>query len=996
MRPGVEMRRQALTFGVAVLAGLALLGVMGSQAVARTADANMSYHGESVMLHNTTYVVWWNGGVGFNSGVNDQTQFEPRTEQFLKDLEGEPYYHTLTQYYQTDSSGNNQYIGPYTRFGGSWQDSSPPGASQINEADAEAEVTRALDTNNWPTGDTTLVILFTPSGYSDCNQLGCSPDAFCGYHSNTLTHDQTPYIVVPAPGDHLDKCGAQYFWPADPGHVFPDNLWVQSKAADSAINIMSHEIFESVTDPEALRDPSTGNTTGGWWDDAKGVVTGEIGDKCAYVFDPFWALSGHGIPPDPPHQQEDATILLGNPSHQYVLQKEWSNDQSGCVNVSGIPDVTPEAATVTAKNADGSDYTIGTWTNQELTLTVHAADGDHGPGLNNLRVFTHADTGLTYSFTPDDDGIHVSTDPFAYNEEGAYSIIVQDSNYQGHTGSATIGPFKQDFTRPTLTGSPTTSPNGNGWYNGDVAIHWTCSDDASGISGSCPANSTITDEGSSQTASASVSDVAGNTRNATSSAVKIDRTAPTVSVSAPSPVHGSNGWFDAQESFPVQVGVSGNDALSGIDSFTCTLDGSPATVSSGQVAVSGDGTHTVSCTSTDKAGNASASASTATVKIDATAPTASCASADGAWHASNVTLACSASDGDSGLANSGDASFGLSTSVAAGTETDIAYSSSHQVCDAAGNCVTAGPVTGNKIDRKVPFIGCEGPDGGWHSSNVTLLCASSDGGSGLAVAGDSSFNLTTSVPAGSEDGNASTGSHQVCDNVGNCSTGGPITGNQIDRKAPSVGISFPGSSGTASSPVVLASPAETIAFSATDGGSGVASWTLTRYAAALSGGSCPGSFAVDAVVGGSSGGASLTDPETLAYGKCYYWTLASTDAVGNGSTTFTTGVVRLPKLAPTPLPLAFGSVQHGTAKKLVETFSNASGTQLKVTAVSNTGSAFHVVSGGTCTVGKVIAPFGSCTVNVTFAPTSKGSYTGTLTVVAGGDSIEVSLTGTGT
>jgi len=384
------------------------------------------------------------------------------------------------------------------------------------------------------------------------------------------------------------------------------------------------------------------------------------------------------------------------------------------------------------------------------------------------------------------------------------------------------------------------------------------------------------------------------------------------------------------------------------------------------------------------------------VKIDATSPTSSCGSPDGAWHASDVSIGCTASDEGSGLASSGDASFSLSTSVASGTETSNASTGSHQVCDAAGNCVTDGPIAGNKIDRKAPIVLCESPDGAWHANNVTLLCSGSDNGSGLASAGDSSFGLSTSVPSGSDDANASTGSHQVCDNVGNCTTGGPVTGNKIDRKAPAVGISFPGGSGTAASPTVLASPSETIAFSATDGGSGVASWTLTRHAAALSGGSCPGSFAVDSVVGGSSGGASLTNLETLAYGKCYYWTLAATDAVGNGSTTVTSGVVRLPKLTPTPLPLAFGSQAHGTAKKLTETFSNASAVQLKVTSVSIVGSTFHLVSGGTCTVGKVVAPFGSCTVNVTFTPASKGFYTGTLSVAGGGDTIAVALTGTGT
>jgi hypothetical protein len=76
------------------------------------------------------------------------------------------------------------------------------------------------------------------------------------------------------------------------------------------------------------------------------------------------------------------------------------------------------------------------------------------------------------------------------------------------------------------------------------------------------------------------------------------------------------------------------------------------------------------------------------------------------------------------------------------------------------------------------------PDGSWHAANVSLGCTASDVGSGPAVSGDASFNLTTSVAAGAEDGNASTGNRQVCDVAGNCATVGPITGNKVDRKAP--------------------------------------------------------------------------------------------------------------------------------------------------------------------------------------------------------------------
>jgi hypothetical protein len=89
---------------------------------------------------------------------------------------------------------------------------------------------------------------------------------------------------------------------------------------------------------------------------------------------------------------------------------------------------------------------------------------------------------------------------------------------------------------------------------------------------------------------------------------------------------------------------------------------------------------------------------------DTTAPAVTCGSADEAWHADNVSIACTAQDDESGLADPAEAAFSLTTSVAAGEEDGDASTGSRQVCDAAGNCAPAGPITGNKIDRKAPAL----------------------------------------------------------------------------------------------------------------------------------------------------------------------------------------------------------------------------------------------------------------------------------------------------
>ena len=199
---------------------------------------------------------------------------------------------------------------------------------------------------------------------------------------------------------------------------------------------------------------------------------------------------------------------------------------------------------------------------------------------------------------------------------------------------------------------------------------------------------------------------------------------------------------------------------------------------------------------------------------DETAPEVQCDVADTDWHAANVSLSCTAADYPSGLENAGDASFTLSTTVAAGSENALAMTGTRQVCDTRDNCVIVGPFTA-KVDRKAPVVSCIPPDFSWHAADVSVSCSATEGGSGLVNADEALFSLSTSVPAGTETAAASTNSRSICDTVGNCDTAGPYLA-KVDKKGPVITITSPAATSYEHTATL------TLNYGTTDGGSGVA------------------------------------------------------------------------------------------------------------------------------------------------------------------------------
>jgi hypothetical protein len=166
----------------------------------------------------------------------------------------------------------------------------------------------------------------------------------------------------------------------------------------------------------------------------------------------------------------------------------------------------------------GSDQTVSIYGGPTDGVNGYAKY-DAGSGTwsmlpaNRVHVLAdHVDVTLTDGGVGDDDGV----------ANGQIS----------DPGGMAIVPVTGDTTPPVVTGSPTTSPNGNGWYHGNVRIDWSATDPGSGVR-TQPVDTVVTTQGGAVSArSPRVCDKAP-TPNCTRGSVtglKIDKAAPAVSV----------------------------------------------------------------------------------------------------------------------------------------------------------------------------------------------------------------------------------------------------------------------------------------------------------------------------------------------------------------------------------------------------------------------------------------------------------------------------------
>jgi hypothetical protein len=222
-----------------------------------------------------------------------------------------------------------------------------------------------------------------------------------------------------------------------------------------------------------------------------------------------------------------------------------------------------------------------------ITPTIMGTPGNNGWYVSNVTV--------SWSVSDPESAITSASgcDATTVNSDTAGTTLTCTATSAGGTSQQSVT-IKRDATKPSISAnlSPS-SPASTGWYNiatGVPTVSFPCSDQMSGIDGSCPGPYAF-GEGANQSYSASVSDKAGNLSSAGVSGINVDLTAPALNING-----AANGTTFNVCSLPTRPSFVPTDNLSGLDGSQGDSWTTPATAT-------GVGTYTYSAHATDEAGN---------------------------------------------------------------------------------------------------------------------------------------------------------------------------------------------------------------------------------------------------------------------------------------------------------------------------------------------------------------------------------------------------------
>jgi hypothetical protein len=252
---------------------------------------DVSYQGGTVLETTVSHAVYLRAG-----GKCPVATCWGDPEGFLTDLGKSGFIHLVDQYVGLQNS-DRYTVGFHAKL-----DYTPP-VVPLTDLDIQA-VVHAVANASGDVGYGHIYHVFLPPGQDECFDstfTTCySPNSpavffFCAYHSSVVFADIGEVVYSVEPFQNVPGCQVK---PGTPN----------GQLIDSTNNVLNHEFFEAVSDPDGTA----------WFDTANVALNGtEIGDSCEFI-----TFVGQTSYFDP------STFKIN--SHLYAVQPIYSNDVHGC------------------------------------------------------------------------------------------------------------------------------------------------------------------------------------------------------------------------------------------------------------------------------------------------------------------------------------------------------------------------------------------------------------------------------------------------------------------------------------------------------------------------------------------------------------------------------------------------------------------------------------------------------------------------------------------
>ena len=266
-----------------------------------------------VMTTPKVYAIFWlPSSAKLQDGLTTTT-LPAHYQTVVKNFFGDYPSHTLasnnTQYFQVIGTAKT-FIHGGGSFGGAFVDTDPYPASGcsdsatpgncITDAQLQAEIQHVISLKAWVPNVNTVFFMFTSSSEGSCidsTNQDCAYVTYCAYHGFFTNGSNQTVIYANMPFMNVSGCLA----PQSPN---------KDLAADSAVDIGSHELTEAITDPELNAWFSAPDSFGNAY---------EIGDICQGSY------GTNGWDSALANQMWNGRF--------YEVQEEWDNHANSCVQL---------------------------------------------------------------------------------------------------------------------------------------------------------------------------------------------------------------------------------------------------------------------------------------------------------------------------------------------------------------------------------------------------------------------------------------------------------------------------------------------------------------------------------------------------------------------------------------------------------------------------------------------------------------------------------------